>query len=240
MGNLKVELHRDQEWVVVSFVGAYDITNIPEVEAALEHARSISPEGIRLNLYECEYIDPAGVEKLLDFSQDLRGQHRTVEVYVRPMSYTSYRTKGLPQVAVPAMVAERGEEMLSARRADRLRRWRREKPVPTGAPTLESTVGPVLPLPESPESDLIPINFQRVASLAGKDERVVRAVWKTYCRLLEEGAFEPAEDGKADSQLEMDSRKVAHTLRLDWGVVHKVIDSVNEHLVEAFGEEGEG
>lgn len=240
MGNLKVELHRDQEMVVVSFVGAYDITNNPEVEAALDHARSISPEGLRLNLYECEYIDPAGVERLLDFCQELREQKRVIEVYVRPMSYTGYRTKGLPQVSVPAPVAERCEEMLAARRADRLRRWRREKPVPSGQPTLESSAGPVLSLPEVPEAELIPINFQRVASLAGKDERVVRAVWKTYCRLLEEGAFEQAEDGKAETQLEMDSRRVAHELRLDWGVVLKVIDSVNEHLIEAFGGEEEG
>ncbi len=235
MGNLKVELHRDQELIVVSFVGAYDITCTPEVEPALERARALAQEGIRLNLYECEYIDPAGVERLLDFCQELREQRRLVEVYVRPMSFVGYRTKGLPQVAVPAHIAERGEEMLAARRAERLRRWRREKPIPTETP---KTTAPLPVAPEEMPADLIPINFQKVASLAGKDERVVRAVWKAYCQLLETGAFEPAEDGKADTQLEMDARRVAHTLRLDWNVVLKVIESVNAHLIEAFGEEG--
>jgi len=233
MGNLKVELRRDQELILVSLVGAYDITSMPEVEVALERARSTSPEGIRLNLYECEYIDPAGVERLLDYCQELREQRRIVEVYVRPMSFVGLRTKGLPQVPVPTELAERGEEMLAARRSERLRRWRREKPVPSEGPRVSP-----LPMPiEEIQEDLIPINFQKVASLAGKDERVVRAVWKAYCQLLEAGAFEPAEDGRADTQLQMDARKVAHELRLDWGVVLKVIDSVNKHLVEAFGGE---
>ena len=233
MGNLKIELHRDQELIVISFVGALDMTCMPEVEVALEKARTLSPEGIRLNLYECEYIDPSGVERLLDYCQELREQKRIAEVYVRPMSYVGFRTKGLPQVPVPAVVAERGEEILAARRSERLRRWRREKPVPTGEPSAVS-----LPLPqEEPPADLIPINFQQVASLAGKDERVVRAVWKAYCQLLEAEAFEPAADGKADTQLELDARQVARELRLDWSVVHKVIKSVNEHLVDTFGGE---
>ncbi len=233
MGNLKIELHRDQELVVISFVGALDMTCMPEVEVALEKARTLSPEGIRLNLYECEYIDPSGVERLLDFCQELREQKRIAEVYVRPMSFVGFRTKGLPQVPVPTAIAERGEEMLAARRSERLRRWRREKPLPAEAP-----IG--LPPPLSQEeipADLIPINFQQVASLAGKDERVVRAIWKAYCQLLETEAFEPAEDGKADTQLELDARQVARELRLDWGVVYKVIKSVNEHLVETFGGE---
>jgi anti-anti-sigma regulatory factor len=235
MGNLKVQIHRDQESIVVSFVGAFDITSMPEVEVALERARTIFPDGMRLNLYECEYIDPAGVERLLDFCQELREQRRQVEVYVRPMSFVGYRTKGLPQVNVPPDLAERSEEILVARRLERLRRWRREKPLPTEG----ARPGP-LPAPiEEIQEELIPINFQQVASLAGKDERVVRAVWKTYCRLLEAGTFEPAEDGKAGTQLEMDARKVAFELRLDSAVVHKVIESVNQHLVETFGGEEE-
>ncbi len=233
MGNLKVELRRDQELILVSLVGVLDITSMPEVETALARARTISPEGIRLNLYECEYIDPEGVERLLDFCQELREQRRLVEIYVRPMSFVGYRTKGLPQVPVPASLAERGEEILAARRSERLRRWRREKPVPTEV----QEPGP-FPMPlEKIQEELIPINFQKVASLAGKDERVVRAVWKAYCQLLEAGAFEPAEDGRAETQLQMDARKVAHELRLDWSVVLKVIDSVNKHLVETFGGE---
>ncbi|MCE7907874.1 MAG: anti-sigma factor antagonist [Candidatus Omnitrophica bacterium COP1] len=232
MGEIKAELHRLDDHLLVTLIGTLDATTLSAVEPVLARLIDNQHEAVILNLYECEYIDSPGLERLNQFWKDLQEHSRALSLYVRPMSYVSLRTRLFSQIPVPPGIAQIGETRLAQRRAERLARWNREKPIPAdGAP------GPLPIEPQISETDLIPIDFAQVASLAGKDERVVKDVWQTYCKLLDEGDFEPSQDGSAATQLELDSRRVAHVLRLDWHVVQMIITSVTSHLNDTFGHE---
>lgn len=232
MGDLSVEKQRKFDSVIVSLVGTFDSTTAARVEETLEEIRTRLGERVIINLYECEYIDEAGLGRLIDLKKSLQEQQRKLELYVRPMSFVAHRTRQLPQVDPPAELAALGEERLAERRVERLERWRREKPIPKGE--MEEGEGRA-----DVEEGVIPIDFERVASLAGKDERVVRQIWQTYSRMLESGKLEPSPEGTSDKQLALDSRAVAHELRLDPTVVQRVIESVSSHLIEVFGGEEE-
>ncbi|MCG3196722.1 MAG: STAS domain-containing protein [Candidatus Omnitrophica bacterium] len=232
MGDLSVERQRKFDSVIVSLVGTFDSTTAARVEETLEEIRSRLGERVIFNLYECEYIDEAGLGRLIDLRKSLQEQQREMELYVRPMSFVAHRTRQLPQTDPPADLAALGEERLAERRAQRLERWRSEKPIPREE-TEESDSRP------ASEEGLIPIDFGRVASLAGKDERVVREIWRTYSRLLESGQLESPDEATPEKQLTRDSRTVAHELRLEPGVVQRVIETVSSHLMEVFGEEGD-
>lgn len=232
MGEIKVEFYRMDHHLLVTLIGTLDIISLPTVEPVFVRLVDNQHEAVTLNLYECEYLDPIGLERLTQLWRDLQEQSRTLNLYVRPMSLVSFRTKGFNQIPVPPAIAQTGETRLAARRAERIARWSREKPIP-----IEGAVSRPITEPQLEEAELIPIDFIRVATLAGKDERVVREVWRTYCRLLDEGNFDPPGDGNAANQLEQDSRRVAHVLRLDWKVARMIISSVTEHLNDTFGQE---
>jgi anti-anti-sigma regulatory factor len=237
MGELKIETDRIEDKILLSLIGSLDASNLQEAETAFESALENQRGSVVLNLYECEYVDPPAVQRLLALSGSLQESSRPFEVYARPMSLVAHRLKGFPLVVpVPDEIAERGEERLAARRSARLARWQREKPQPASTHTPGSAAFKAGSTGEAEEpSGVIPIDFLKVSSLAGKDERVVREIWRTYCRLLDQGVFEPAPDGSADAQLGLDSRRVAFELRLDPRVVRKVIESVSTHLAEIFG-----
>lgn len=230
MGDLSIEKRRQFDSVIVSLAGTYDLATVAQVDPTLEELRARHGERVILNLYECEYIDQVGLDRLTDLRKSLQDQRREMELYVRPMSFVAHRTRQLPQVEPPPDVAAFGEERLAGRRASRIERWRREKPIPKDGGTEDGD------RIES-EEGLIPIDFDRVASLSGKDERVVRQVWQTYSRMLESGRLEPLPDGTPDQQLTLDSRVVAHELRLEPAAVRQVIESVSSHLIEVFGAE---
>jgi len=163
------------------------------------------------------------------------------------MSYVSYRTRSLPQIAEPPFsIAENGERRLAERRMARLERWRSEKPlpdhfppwVPATPPPSPAAPGPApAPSEKAPSPPLVPIDFKKVSLLAGKDQRVVQRIWETYTALLDSNRFEEAADGRAETQLTLDSRTVAHHLRLDPKEVRKVIESVSTYLSEVFESE---
>jgi anti-anti-sigma regulatory factor len=232
MNDLQVNIRREGEGILVSLIGSLDFSTLDSIQGTFERLARDLREKLYLNLYECEFIDGDGINQLVSLNQSLIEQGRSLEIYVRPMSFVAFRTRGLPLVPVPDWLQREGEANLTERRQARLQRWRREKPIPTEASS-EGTAG----IAGLPPTDLIPIDFPHVAILAGKDERVVQDIWKTYCRLLDEGAFEQASDGNPESQLNLDSRRVAFELRLDWRVVRNVIDAINTHLQNIFGGE---
>lgn len=256
MSELKIETSRVAESLMIAIRGILSAKTLPEAEAELERVLRESRQAIALNLYECEYLDETGLERLMAFTRDLREQVRPFSVYVRPMSFVAFRARALPQSEeVPDSISEAGEQRLAARRIARLDRWRKEKPIPTSPPPGVAGYTPTLadrPTPpvsqsapqavassEAPAPDLVPIDFAKVSVLAGKDERVVQRIWETYRQMLDSGAFQPARDGRADTQLTMDARAVGKELRLDHREVRKVIESVSTHLLEVFGSEME-
>jgi ABC-type transporter Mla MlaB component len=244
MPKLTAEIAREPNSEMLTLTGILDLTTLPQVEPYLAGLANRAVEGIRLNLYECEYIDPAGLRRLLQFGVDLQKSVRPLTVYVRPMSFVAFRTRPLPQASpVPPSIAKAGEERMAERRLARLERWRREKPIldpyPPGVPRPSGEIPAAVPSAEAGEGtgDVIPIDFRKVSILAEKDERVVQRIWETYSEFLDSGRLKQAEDGLADTQLTLDARFVAKHLRLDPKEVRKVIESVSTYLTEVFGEE---
>jgi anti-anti-sigma regulatory factor len=239
MGEFTIQVSREGYGTLVSVAGTLEAESLPRMNAAFSEVLEKQREGVILNLYECEYIDPDGVGRLARFAHELQDQARSFEIYVRPMSFVSHRLKGLPVAAeAPSHLAMAGEQRLAERRHARLERWHREKPLPASYPLPASAPRPDIPPPSTPGGeDFIPIDFRKVANLCGKDERVVRHIWETYRKFLVEGEFEPAPDGLAETQIGMDSKRVARELRLDPKVVLAVIESVSTHLIEVFGGE---
>jgi anti-anti-sigma regulatory factor len=233
--------------VILTIAESFDSTTLSRVDEAITKILDHHRESVILNLYECEYIDEAALGRLVEFGHILRDQGRICEVYVRPMSFVGFRTQGLPQVAqVPEAFARIGEERLAERRSERLEKWRKEKPLPVGAPpemapkvehssTAKGTKQKKDPV--GGERDLFDIDLHRVSTLAGKDERVIERIWKTYTEFLNEGKFKTAPDGSADTQMTLDANVVAQSLRLDPKVVRRVIESVSTHLMEVFDSE---
>ena len=244
MPKLTAEIIREPNAEMLTLTGILDQTTLPQVEPHLTSLTNRVTEGIRLNLYECEYIDLAGLRRLLAFSAALQKSVRPLTVYVRPMSFVAFRTRPLPQLEpVPPSIAKAGEERMAEKRLARLERWRREKPIldpyPPGVPKPSEEVSVATPSAQTGEDagDMIPIDFRKVSILAEKDERVVQRIWETYSEFLDAGRFEEADDGLADTQLTLDARIVANHLRLDSKEVRKVIESVSTYLTEVFGEE---
>lgn len=252
MSELKIETTRVGESLMVTIRGILSAKTLSQAKEELQRVLQDSRQAVALNLYECEYLDETGLEHLMAFTRDLREQVRPFSVYVRPMSFVSFRARSLPQSEeVPESISESGEQHLAARRIARFERWRKEKPIPASPPpgvtgytppvVAASPAGPATSPPqpesgsESPGQDLAPIDFAKVSVLAGKDERVVQRIWETYRRLLDSGGLPNAPDGRADTQLTMDARTVGKELRLDHREVRKVIESVSTHLLEVFG-----
>ncbi len=247
MAEVIVETNRSASGVILTIAEAFDSTTLSRVDEAITKIIDQHRESVILNLYECEYIDEAALGRLVEFAQILREQGRIYEVYVRPMSFVGFRTQGLPQIPqVPEAFAKRGEERLAERRSRRLEKWQREKPIPVyaaqrPADTDRSDTSSGSDLDRggrlTGERDLFDIDLKRVSTLAGKDERVIERIWKTYTEFLNEGKFRTAPDGSADTQMTLDANLVAQSLRLDPKVVRRVIESVSTHLMEVFDSE---
>jgi anti-anti-sigma regulatory factor len=244
MPKLTAETAREPNSEMLTLTGILDATTLHQVEPYLTGLVNRATEGIRLNLYECEYIDPAGLQRLLQFSVDLQKSVRPLTVYVRPMSFVAFRTRPLPQSQpVPPSIAKAGEERMAEKRLARLERWRREKPIadryPPGVPRPPGELPVAVPSAETGEEagEMVSIDFRQVSILAEKDERVVQRIWETYSEFLDSNLLQQATDGLADTQLTLDARTVASHLRLDPKEVRKVIESVSTYLTEVFGEE---
>jgi len=249
MSKLNIEIDPAPESVTVTLSGSLEPSTLPRVEETLHHLLDSREDGVNLNLYECEYIDEASLQRLVHFTRQLKERVRPFRLYVRPMSFVAYRSKPLsPSLEIPSAVSERGEKRLAEKRMARLRRWRKEKPIRNPHPP--GVLNPP-PVPSGTEvehlphegghagEDLVPIDFKRVSLLAEKDERVIRRIWETYSRFLDTGAFSEAPDGEAATQLMMDARTVARELRLNPKDVQKVIESVSTHLMDLLESEEE-
>ena len=248
MTEVLIEARRSAEGVLLSIAESFDSTNLGRAEETITKVLDQHREGVTLNLYECEYIDEAALGRLVEMGQTLREQGRNFDVYVRPMSFVAFRTQTLPLVApVPTEISKQGERNLAERRTQRLEKWRKEKPIPkfmlphgqtppseAGVEESGRPLGQGVP---GGERETFDIDYQRVASLAGKDERVIERIWTTYTKFLNEGKFKTAPDGSADTQMTLDSNLIAKTLRLDPKVVRRVIESVSTHLMEVFDSE---
>lgn len=239
---VEIEKTWDGETLIVSFIGVLDQASMVEVQDSYQAATARHRGDIAVDLYECEYIDPEGVEWVGNIRSSMKEEGRQFELYVRPMSLVAHRTRQLPQApTLPPAVVERGEQRLSERREARLLKWRVERPLPAESQAAQDGTPVPMMDPEIPmeEGDLIPIDFAEVASLSGKDERVVEEVWRKYSELLREGKLEQSKEESSESQIATDSRKVAFELRLDHRVVRKVIEGVSTHIAEVFGVDAE-
>lgn len=247
---MAVEIRKSSGGLILSITESFDRTTQGEAESVLAKAVDQNRESVILNLYECEYVDDAGLERLQELGMALREQGRGFTIYVRPMSFVAYRTQNLPQhTATPESVATAGEARLAERRARRLEKWRAEKPLPQIA--LATFPSPSGPKPHVEvlhgdrgkgggsvgEREAFDIDLKRVSTLAGKDERVIERIWATYTEFLNQGKFPVAPDGSADTQMTLDSNMVAKTLRLNPKTVRQVVEAVSTHLMEVFGSE---
>lgn len=247
---MAVEIRKSSGGLILSVTESFDRATLVESESVLAQAVDHHRESVILNLYECEYIDDAGLERLQELGMALREQGRGFTIYVRPMSFVAYRSQNLPQhTAAPESIATAGEERLAERRARRLEKWRAEKPLPQIAlATLPTPAAPRQPVEASTgergkgggspgEREAFDIDLKRVSTLAGKDERVIERIWATYTEFLNQGKFPVAPDGSADTQMTLDSNLVAKTLRLNPKTVRQVVEAVSTHLMEVFGSE---
>jgi len=242
MPELQVETTREGNYATVAFVGSLEAATLPQSKAILDWLQKTHEGGASINLYECEYIDQKAVERLMEVRKVFHDQARPFVLYVRPMSFVAHRTNELPQAQeVPPSIARAGEGRLAEKRSARLAQWRAEKPiqslgqqkVPTPAAPKKRAEKktPVEQPPADPE--LIPLDYIRLATLAGKDERVINRILETYSSLLEQGGFSTATDGRGDTQLSLDAKRVAFELRLDPRLVRTVIESINSQISDA-------